>query len=295
MDVVVQTDRRPKPGETLIGNDLDFVLGGKGANQAIAASRLGSSVNMVGKVGEDNFGEELLRRLNREDLSLEHVGKTGTSPTGTALITVDENSENSIILIPGCNMEVGLNEVENVSIAQGDIVLSQFEIPQSTIKMFFENAKENEATTILNPAPAASFEEPILPLVDYLIVNETEALFYNDSDRSLPLSEDELIETCKELRVNDEQVIIVTVGKKGVLAQTPSGTISLDAFDVDTVDTTGAGDAFVGAFATALMDDEGVGDALEFANAAGATATTSLGASSSLPTSEEIQQFLRSR
>lgn len=292
MDITVQVDQRPKLGETVVGNDLEFGLGGKGTNQAIAASRLGSAVSMIGKVGTDNFGDELLERLEAEDLSLEHLERADDEPSGTALITVDENSENSIVIVPGANAAVEPDDVTAVTTGSDDVAVSQFEIPQTTIRSFFETAKRAGATTILNPAPADEFHEPVLPLVDYLVVNETEALFYSDSDDTFPLSGDELLETCADLRGHDDQVIVVTLGEEGVLASTPTETVTLDAHAVDPVDTTGAGDAFVGAFATALNAGNDLEDALAFANAAGAAATTTLGASSSLPTRDELQPFV---
>ncbi|WP_135662271.1 ribokinase [Halorhabdus rudnickae] len=292
IDVSVQVDKRPKPGETVEGDDLDFVLGGKGANQAIAASRLGSAVSMIGRVGTDRFGDELLERLERENLSLTYLHQVADEPSGTALITIDADSENSIVIVPGANAALAPEDVTEVPVNADDIAVSQFEIPQLTIRAFFERARDAGATTILNPAPADEFREPILPLVDYLVVNETETLSYSDIDHQLPLTTAQIIETCENLRAHDSQVLVVTRGDDGVLASTPTETITLDAHPVEPVDTTGAGDAFVGAFATALDDKKRLKDALEWANAAGAAATTTKGASSSLPTPTEIQQLI---
>lgn len=295
LDITLQVDRRPKLGETIVGNDVSFGLGGKGANQAVSAARLGTPVQMVGRVGGDNFGEVLLDRLSAENLSLEHVRQAEDTPSGMALITVDADSENSIVIIPGANAAVTPSDATAVSLEAGDVAVSQFEIPQPTIRAFYEHARDAGATTVLNPAPAETFHEPILPLVDYLIVNETEALFYRDEDEDLPLSADTLAETCEDLRAHDEQTVIVTLGSEGVFASTPTETVSLDPHTVDPVDTTGAGDAFVGAFATAIAEDMSLRDALAFANAAGAAATTALGASPSLPTREEIRALRSAR
>lgn len=289
LDITLQVDRRPKLGETIVGNDVNFGLGGKGANQAVSASRLESSVQMVGCVGDDNFGEVLLEHLSAETLSLDHVHQLADTPSGMAFITVDSDSENTIVIIPGANATVTPSDVTAVSMGSDDVAVSQFEIPQPTIRAFYEHARDAGATTVLNPAPAEQFHEPILPLVDYLIVNETEAQFFSDEDADRTLSEDALEETCTDLRAHDDQTIIVTLGERGVFASTPTATFVLDSHTVDPVDTTGAGDAFVGAFATAIADGESVRDALAFANAAGAAATTAIGAAPSLPTRDEIR------
>lgn len=289
LDITLQVDRRPRLGETVVGNEVNFGLGGKGANQAVSAARLETPVQMVGRIGDDNFGEVLVDRLSAEDLSLEHVQRTEDAPSGMALITVDSDSENSIVIIPGANAAVTPDDATAVSPEPGDVAVSQFEIPQPTIRAFYEKAQDVGATTVLNPAPAEEFREPILPLVDYLIVNETEALFFSDEDESLQLSESALAETCADLRAHEDQTVVVTLGDEGVFASTPTENISLDPYAVDPVDTTGAGDAFVGAFATAISEEKPLSDALSFANAAGAAATMSIGAAPSLPTRAEIQ------
>ena len=291
-DLTVQADRRPKPGETVLGNDVQFVLGGKGANQAIAAARLGSNASLIGRVGDDHFGDRLLERLQEEPLDVSRVRVDTSATTGLAFITVDDRSENSIIVIPGANDAVSPTDVEAAQLTAEDIAVSQFEIPQPTIRRFFEIAAEKGATCLLNPAPAKSFAEPILPLVDYLVVNEHELSFYSDVDREPPLTEEVIADTCKRLRAHDEQVIVVTLGADGVLASTPAGTIRHEGHSTDTVDTTGAGDAFVGALATALAEDRRLSEALAFANSAGAVATTTFGASESLPVREQIEPHL---
>lgn len=292
MDVVVRVTQRPRLGETIIGQDVNLTLGGKGANQAIAASRLGSSVEMIGCVGTDDFGRRALNSLESEDISLEYVSLVEDTSTGMALITVDANSENTIVVIPGSNMDLSKSEVTSPPINSDDIAISQFEIPQPTVRTFLEAAKQNGATTVLNPAPVKELPESIASRVDYLIVNETEALSYSGLDEELPLSREEIIETCRKLRTHSDQTIIVTLGGDGLLASTPTNIISLETYSVDTVDTTGAGDTFVGAFVSALNDGKPLRRSLDFANAAGAIATTSEGASTAIPTSAEVKDVL---
>jgi ribokinase len=292
IDITVQVNQRPRLGETVIGQRINFTLGGKGANQAIAATRLGSSVRMIGSVGADDFGRRALESLESEDISLEFVSQVSDTSTGMALITVDATSENTVIVIPGCNMTLSEKDVRSPSIGSEDIAVSQFEIPQSTVRAFFETAKQSGATTVLNPAPANELHDSTATLVDYLIINETEAVFYSGLDENPPLSRDRLIETCQKLRTFRDQTIIITLGGDGLLASTPSETISLDTYSVDTVDTTGAGDAFVGAFVSALEERRPLREALDFANAAGAMTTTSEGASTAIPTPEKINDLL---
>ncbi|MFB6150186.1 MAG: ribokinase [Haloarculaceae archaeon] len=298
MDVSVRVERRPEPGETVAGEDLDFGLGGKGANQAVAAARLGADVGMVGRVGDDEFGAELLDRLDREPLSLDRVRRVADASTGTALITVDADSENAIVVVPGANGTLSPADVRPVAFDPGDVAVSQFEVPQPAVRAFFEAARDAGATTVLNPAPAAEFRESIPGLVDYLVVNETEAAFYGGgrgSGTRERTAEADLLDACERVRAHDEQTVVVTLGAEGVLASGPEETVRLDGHDVDPVDTTGAGDAFVGALAAALEDGRDLRDALAFANAAGAVATTAAGAAPSLPTRAEVRAFLSNR
>ncbi|CCQ32585.1 ribokinase protein [Halorhabdus tiamatea SARL4B] len=291
-DIAVRLERRPQPGETVPGESASFGLGGKGANQAIAAARSGAAVELIGAVGDDRFGEELLADLDTEDgLSTAGVHRASNTSTGVALITVDADSENAIVAVPGANAALAPADVGDVGMEDDAVVLSQFEIPQPTIRTFFEQAHAQGARTVLNPAPAETVREDLLERVDFLVVNETEALFYADGDSKGQLSQDELVETAAALRTHDEQVVVVTLGEAGVFASTPSETIELDAYAVDPVDTTGAGDAFVGAFATALGDGLRLRDALDVGAAAGALATTQTGAAPSLPTRAAIEDL----
>lgn len=293
-DVTARVERRPQPGETVPGESVAFGLGGKGANQAIAAARSGASVELLGNVGSDRFGEALLADLDAEDgLSTTDVHRVPDTSTGVALITVDPHSENAIIAVPGANAALTPEDVTDIEMGSDAVALSQFEIPQPTIEAFFERARARGARTVLNPAPADDIRDGLLELVDYLVVNETEALFYSDADPDDRLSTAELAETAVDLRAHDEQVIVVTLGEAGIFASTPDETITLDAYAVDPVDTTGAGDAFVGAFATALGDGRPIREALDVGTAAGALATTASGGAPSLPTRAAIEELRR--
>lgn len=290
MDIVAQTTRHPKPGETVFGTDVHFIPGGKGANQAVAASRLGGNVRILGKIGEDAFGETLQRFLRSEQLNLDGV-TSSEAPTGTALIVVDENSENTIVVIPGSNAKLSINDLDVVELAQSEIVVSQFEIPQQVIHALFKRARAAGAITILNPAPAAPCPRGLLALTDYLIVNETELAFYVDREL-VEGDKDGVVSLARKVRVNSDQVVIVTLGAKGAICIYGDELIEISSHKVKAIDTTGAGDCFVGALAVAISEEKSLKSALEFANAAAAISVQRLGASASLPTRAEVDVFL---
>lgn len=228
---------------------------------------------MIGAVGGDRFGAELLADLDTEDgLSTAQVRRVPDTSTGVAVITVDSDSENAIVAVPGANAALVPADVSNVEMEDHAVALSQFEVPQPTIQAFFEQARPQGARTVLNPAPAGNVRDGLLELIDYLVVNETEALFYTEGNPDDQLSEDALAETAVELRAHDEQVVVITLGGAGVFASTPEETVVTDTYAVEPVDTTGAGDAFVGAFATALGDGVPLREALDIGAAADALA-----------------------
>ncbi len=287
MDVVGKTERHPQPGETVAGTELHFIPGGKGSNQAVAASRLGGDVHLVGKLGRDAFGDTLTVFLKGEKLNLNQLRYSNTAATGTALIIVDAHSENTIVVIPGSNARLLPGDVETVPLDEQTLVVSQFEIAQDTILKLFGSAQAVGATTILNPAPATTFIPGLMELIDYLIVNETELAFYCNAPA---VSDDpaEITAQAKRLRIRNEQTILVTRGAQGVLCLHHDEVIAMVGLDVQAVDTTGAGDCCVGAFAGALAEEKPMREALEFANRAAAVSVQRLGASASLPYRSEI-------
>jgi len=216
MDIVTRMEHLPRPGETVFGNELHYIPGGKGSNQAVAASRLGENVYLAGKVGNDGFGQSLTDFLSKEQLKLDFLFRSNTHPTGVALITVDDRSENSIVVISGSNSQFEEKDIEQISVGQDDVVVSVFEIPQTTIKYLFQRARDAKAKTILTPAPAAKFMDGLLENVDYLVVNETELAFFSGQAQ---VSDDIDIVTrsAKQVRRHAEQTIIVTLGAKGIV------------------------------------------------------------------------------
>ncbi len=291
MDVVVRTARQPRPGETLFGHDLHYIPGGKGSNQAVAASRLRDDVYLVGKLGRDPFGDALTQFLEEENLALDYLRYSENHPSGIALITVDDESENTIIVVSGSNFEFTPDDIQDVPLTADDIVVSVFEIRQQTIKALFTKAKAVGAKTVLNPAPAATFTDGLLPLVDYLIVNETELAYFAGRDVS---SDDPAIlqEQAARLRQFPEQHIIITLGAEGVLCVWRDEVMRVEGIRVKAVDTTGAGDCFTGALAVGLSEQLPLEAALRFANTAASLSVQELGASTSMPRRSVVDDAL---
>lgn len=290
MDIVAQVKQHPRHGETVVSKDLQFIPGGKGANQAVAARRLGSNVSFIGKVGEDLFGKQLSDFLKTENLKLENLSKSTESPTGTALVIVDKDSENIIIVSPGSNQKLSPEDTGNVVVSSDDIALATLEITEQAIEPLFKKVREEGGVTILNAAPG--IKNNLFSLADYLIVNETELAFFAKAE-TIPKTNDDIVSAMRKIRSSNKQVVITTLGKKGVLALENNSVIELSAHRVKAVDATAAGDCFVGAFATALSENKNLKAALEFANAASAISVQKLGASVSLPRRSEVDSFLK--
>jgi len=287
MDVVARTKILPKPGETVFGSDLHFIPGGKGANQAVAAARLGGNVALAGKLGRDAFGKELYTFLQGESLDLSAVSFVEDVPTGTALISVDDESENVIIVIPGSNAHLMPSDIDALPIAHGDLIMSVFEIPQATIKALFARAKSAGARTLLNPAPAAPFIDGLLPLADVVILNETELGFYAGTTH--PTSHpSEVQPIARQLQTRPDQTVIVTLGARGAACLHDGAFFIVPGRPVKALDSTGAGDCFCGALAVALHEGRPMEQAIAFANAAASLSVQRLGASASLPTRAEL-------
>jgi ribokinase len=293
MDIVVQAQRHPRPGETVLGDDLHFIPGGKGANQAVAASRLGGEVSLVATTGKDSFADTLRSFLSEERMDPQYVSSVTDTPTGTALIVVDKDSENAIVVVPGSNGRLSFEDIDKVDLTDRDIAVSQFETPLDVVARFLTNAREANALTILNPAPAMECPPDLLGLADYLIVNETEAAFFVGREDP-PHDAVSAIELAARIRTDERQSVVVTLGAAGaVLAG--RRTASVVGHDVQAVDTTGAGDCFVGAFAVALSEGQTEEEALEFANVSAAVSVQRLGASASLPRRRDVESFVDER
>lgn len=288
-DLVVRTPRFPQPGETISGEDLQVILGGKGANQAVAAARHGAQVAMLGRVGKDNFGDFLLDNLRQNDVGVQYVQRDNAS-TGTAIIVVDSNGQNSIVLSAGANGKVSLEDVNAASFADLRLLLLQLEIPIPTVFAAAQRAHKEGMQVILNPAPAKQLPEELISLADYLIPNETELGLLTDMDvHDLPSAE----RAAKSLIERGVKNVIVTLGSKGALIVSPAQTTHVETFKVNVVDTTAAGDAFIGGFGYSLLQNKSLAEAARYGCACGALATTTFGAQPSLPTKEEVEQFIK--
>jgi len=294
MDIVARMAHLPRSGETVFGNELHYIPGGKGSNQAVAASRLGENVYLVGKLGNDVFGQSLTDFLSNEQLKLDFLSRSDTHPTGVALITLDKQSENAIVVISGSNFQLVEKDVDEVDINMNDVIVSVFEIPQPTIKHLFQKAQRLKAKTILNPAPASEIMDGLLETVDYLIVNETELAFFSNQSH-ISENADGIVQHAKDLRYHPNQVIIVTLGAKGVICVAGEQVIQVNGISIDAVDTTGAGDCFTGAFAVAISEQMQIEDALKFANTAASISVQQMGASTSMPYRSDVENKLRSK
>ncbi|MBW4697589.1 MAG: ribokinase [Aphanocapsa lilacina HA4352-LM1] len=289
MDVVVRAARHPQPGETLLGQSVQFFAGGKGANQAIAAYRLGTPVTLIALVGDDGFGGSLRAFVSQEGLDTQRVLATAGA-SGTALITVADGGENTIVVVPGANDALSPVDVE-VAIEPGDVLVSQCEIPAQTIEHFFVRGKRLGARTLLNAAPARPLSPTLAAAVDVLVVNESELAILTGAAVDAK-DAGTVIAAARSLQPAIENVV-VTLGGRGAVACLGPVSETVPGRRVEAVaDTTGAGDGFVGALAARLAAGEPFAQALVFANAAASICVERPGAAASMPTMAEVLAVL---
>lgn len=294
MDLVVSTTRAPQAGETIIGTGFKRFPGGKGANQAVAARRLGASVKMIGKVGADEFGREFLALFRAEDIDVSHVRVADHESTGIGSIIIEESGQNRIVVVPGANMaftkeEISLLESE---IAQARLLVVQLEMDLVMIEQAIEIAYRYGVPILLNPAPAQALSDALLSKIDYLTPNETElALMSNMAIKSTSDAQ----KAARYLLNKGVGTIIVTMAEKGAMLCTKDESRLIEGFGVNAVDTVAAGDSFNGALAAMLMAGKNLDEAIIYANAVGALTVTKIGAIPSLPTEHEVERFLQSQ
>jgi ribokinase len=290
MDVVATADRHPLVGETIAGKAVLYFPGGKGANQAVSAAKLGASTTLIGRLGTDAFGQQLRSFLAGQGVDLAFV-QDSDAHSGTAIITV-ANADNTIVVVPGANALVSADDVSAPVLAKGDVAVSQFEIPLPAIAAFFKRARAAGATTILNPAPALQFGEGLLDLVDILVLNETELGFLTSTTLRDTDEDARFIEAARLLQMRADRTICVTLGKRGVLAVSGGDASVIAGRAVEAVDTTGAGDCLVGALAAQIAQGKHIRDALAYANAAASICVQRMGAAPSMPTSAEVAAII---
>lgn len=293
-DFVMRAERMPRPGETILGDDLRFVAGGKGANQSVTAARLGAQVTLIGCVGRDAFGPTLLDNLRREGVDPQHVGLHDEIATGAAFIALAPDGQNSILSVGGANMAVTPDHVEAAgpAIAQADICLVQFAVPIESVERFIAIAGAHQVPVLLDPTPAMDRLPANWHQASILTPNETETEYvigYVCPDRATA------VQAAQEIHARGVRIAVVKQGADGCLVCDDDGCRLVGGYPVEVVDTTGAGDAFAAGLGVALAEGLPVNQALAFANACGALACTRFGAQTSLPHRAEVEAFLAAR
>jgi len=291
MDLVARAPRFAKPGETLTGSDFYTAAGGKGANQAVAAAKLGGKSVMIGRVGNDIFGGNLIDTLKLNGVDTQGVAVDQELPTGTALITVDDAAENTIIIIPGSNGAVGEGELEVLEsfLLSSRVLMLQLEVPLESIIPAAKKAKARGVKVLLDPAPARELPDELLSFCDFISPNETEAEILTGIEIK---TIDDARKAAEILIARGVKTVIIKMSSKGSYYFDGNNEIISPAFKVDPVDTVAAGDAFNGGFAAAYAADKPLTEVLQWANAAGALSTTKPGAQPSMPTREELLSFI---
>ena len=291
MDLIVKSPRIPAVGETILGTDFFMLPGGKGANQAVAAAKLGAKVHFVAKLGEDMYGTESLNNFNSVGIDTTNITRTKDAPSGVALINIDDTGRNQIVVVPGANAKLSPSDIQSAAsaIEQSAVVVAQLEIQLATVLMAAELATKYDAQFILNPAPAQTLPAKLLAAADILTPNETEAslltgIKVTDLDSARKAS--------TKLLECGVKAVIITMGDQGFLLTTAKQNNFVKAIEVKAVDSTAAGDAFTGSLAAALAWGKSLEDAAYFANYVAALSVTKVGAQASMPTMKEVETFI---
>jgi len=289
-DMVIKMERLPIPGETLIGGDFIMAAGGKGANQAVAAARLGGEVTFVARVGVDMFGKQAIQNFKKEGINTDFIVKDRENPSGVALIFVDRKGENSIAVASGANGKLSEQDVAAAKqkIESAQVMLLQLETPLETVRYAAHLALEAGAKVILNPAPAIKLDEGLLRMITVLTPNESETELLT----GVKVEDEKSAKQAAEvLRTKGIANVVITMGSKGSFLVTEDQSLLIPTKKVEAADTTAAGDAFNGALAYALAKNESIENAVRFANLVGAFSATKIGAQPSMPTYDELRQF----
>lgn len=291
VDLIARVPRFPRPGETLEGRSFHIGYGGKGANQAVMAAKLGARVTMVTRVGRDVFGDGLVRNFTQHGIDTTHVYVDEARSSGVAPILVDDTAENEIVIVPGANHGLSPDDVRRAlpALQAADVVIGQLEVPIETTREAFRVARAAGVRTILNPAPAAPLPDNLLALTDLCVPNEAEAEML--TGRPVP-TVDAAAEAAGVLRARGPRAVIITLGGRGVVLVDADGTHHVPAIPVEAVDATGAGDAFIGSLAVFLSEGHTARAAARRASAVAALSVTALGAQGSFPERAAADAFL---
>lgn len=289
MDLVVSSDEIPKIGETLLGNELFQIPGGKGANQGVAVAKMGQKVNFLGKVGKDAFGDQLLKSMRKSGINIGHIEREEIS-TGIAVINVDKNGDNNIVVILGANelVDKAYLHRHREAFKEAEIILFQLEIPLDTVKEGLRMSKEMGKTTILNPAPAMELDDEIIKNIDILIPNEHEL---GRIAKMKVWNNESIIRASNLLLGKGIKKIIVTLGKRGVFYIDGRENVFIPAYKVKAIDTTAAGDSFIGGFLASYVEGRDIKKAIDLGQKTAALAIQKIGAQSSIPSREEVEKF----
>jgi ribokinase len=291
-DMVVRSSQIPVPGQTLMGHSFLSTGGGKGANQAVAAARLGANVSLIAKIGADTFGEMAIENFRKEGINTEHIYTDSNAPSGVAFIVVDDKGENIIVVAPGANAKLNEKDIQvaEVVIKEADIILLQLEIPMTSVAEGIMLAKRHARMIMLNPAPAVPIPEEILHSVNIITPNQTEALALTG------IAVNDIItaqQACDVLHGKGIPTVIVTMGEQGAYVSSQKYKGLVTGFNAGAaVDTVAAGDTFCGGLAVAIAEGESLQDAVRFANAAAALSVTKTGAQVSIPARTEVEFLL---
>ena len=291
VDLVTKVDKLPLQGETVFAETFLTENGGKGANQAVAAARLGAKVSMIGRVGSDDFGQQILQNLRAESVNTDTVSKDSETGTGIALITVDAQSQNTIVVSSGANMNCGKPEIGHLESLLGsvDCLVLQNEVPYEVNLQAARLARENKIPVVWDPAPFVTGTQELIKHVDFLTPNQNEAELLANCEIT---DEKSIHNAILKIKESSDAVCLITMGEDGVYFLSVPGINQIPSFLVDSVDSVAAGDAFTGGFAVALSEGETLRSAARFGCASGALATTKLGAQSAMPFRKEVDQMI---
>ena len=285
-DMVVQSGHLPSPGETVLGGEFIMNPGGKGANQAVAAAKLNGKVTFIAKVGDDVFGQEAVKGFQSHGIDTDFVVVDKVSPSGVALIMVDDQGENCISVALGANAAMQKTDIAKEIIGQASFVLIQLEIPIEVVKHAVDLAEQEDVRVVLNPAPAQSLSDELLALLYIITPNETEAELLTGIKVE---NEETARKAAKVLKANGVDIVVITMGAQGAYVLSEEEDQMIPCPGVKVVDTTAAGDTFNGALVVGLSEGMSLVDAIEFANKAAAYSVTKMGAQASVPSRKDIK------